>query len=286
MKQRILFILLSITLLFNTFRAQVKVVEDSLFSPSIRATMKFYAVLPDGYEKNEDHYTTIYLLHGLNGNYKDWVTLTNLVHYASKHHFILITPDGDNSWYTNSMTKLNANYEGYVINDLIPFADSKYRTIRSKYGRAIAGLSMGGYGAAKFSLKYPSLFFFAGCLSPAIQFPYGLEDSAIVKRRTKESLEKLHDIFGSLRNENWQNEDVFKLVEKAESKTIPYFYLSVGSQDGIPEIINLTHKFAASLRKQGIPFEMHESAGSHDWKFWNKEIETVLNRIDEHIEKK
>jgi predicted alpha/beta superfamily hydrolase len=51
--------------------AQVTVVKDSLFSPSINSTMKVCVVLPDGYSKETEHYTTVYLLHGYNQNYTD-----------------------------------------------------------------------------------------------------------------------------------------------------------------------------------------------------------------------
>ncbi|MDI6803089.1 MAG: alpha/beta hydrolase-fold protein [Bacteroidota bacterium] len=139
--------------------------------------------------------------------------------------------------------------------------------------------TMGGYGAAKFGLKHDTLFFFAGCLSPAIHAPFGLEDSAIVSRRSKEAIQTIRDIFGATRNSYWDENDVFALTPKADPTSSPFFYLAVGSQDGLPEILELTYKFAVTLRKQGIEFELHETAGAHDWKFWNKEIEIVLHRI-------
>jgi S-formylglutathione hydrolase FrmB len=261
--------------------SQVTVVQDSFFAPSIQSTSKFLVVLPDGYAKSHERYATVYLLHGWGGDYTNWVKLTDLVRYAKSHNFIFIAPDAKNSWYTNSISQPDAKYEDFIIKDVIPFIDGKYRTNQSKFNRAIVGLSMGGYGAAKFGLKYSRQFFFAGCLSPAIHVPYGLEDTSLVARRSKESIQGLKDIFGSSRNDTWPDNDVFTLVEKANPKTAPYFYLAMGSQDGLPEILDLTPKFAAALRKAGIPFEMHETAGAHDWKFWDKEIEIVLKRISE-----
>ncbi len=266
--------------------AQINVVEDSLFSQSLNTTTKFYAILPDGYSKTQERYTVVYLLHGFIGNYTNWVKLTDLVKYLKEYNYIVICPDAKNSWYSNSVVLQNANYEDFIIKEIIPFVDKKFRTKQSKFSRAIAGLSMGGYGAAKFGLKYSNLFFFAGCLSPAIQFPAGIEDSAIVARRSKESNKSVRDMFGETRNESWLANDVFELTEKVNTKTVPYFYLAVGSQDGISEIIDRTHSFAASLRKRGIAFEMHETAGAHDWKFWDKEIEIVLHRISEISGKK
>lgn len=265
---------------------QVKVVEDSLFSPSLNATTKFYAILPDGYAKSQERYPAVYLLHGFGGNYTNWVKLSEIVKYAKQYNYIIITPDAKNSWYANSPVASNAHYEDCIIKDVIPFVDNKYRTIQSKFNRAVVGLSMGGYGAAKFGIKYPGMFFFAGCLSPAIQFPAGMEDSTLIIRRSKESNESVKRMFGFPRNEKWDENDVFVLLDKSTTKSSPYFYLSVGSQDGISEIIDLTHSFAAALRKKGVSFEMHETTGAHDWKFWDKEIEIVLQRIAELSRKK
>lgn len=276
MRFRFIFI---VGVLIQSVFSQVKVVEDSLFSSSLNSTMKFYAVLPEGYPKGQERYTTLYLLHGFSGDHTNWVKLTDLVKNLKEYKYIVICPDAKNSWYSNSVTMQNANFEDYIIKDVIPYIDKKYRTKQTKFSRAIAGLSMGGYGAAKFALKYPGTFFFAGCISPAIQFPEGLEDSAIVARRSKESNKSVRDMFGEKRNDKWNENDIFYLTEKANPKAAPYFYLSVGSHDGIPEIIDLTHSFAAALRKKGIAFEMHETSGGHDWKFWDKEIDIVLKRI-------
>ncbi len=278
---------LSLFFLFLQLSAgQVKVVEDSLFSSSLNATTKFYAILPDGYAKSQERYPAVYLLHGFGGNYTNWVKLSEIVKYAKQYNYIIITPDAKNSWYANSPVMPNANFEDFIIKDVIPFVDNKYRTIQSKFHRSIAGLSMGGYGAAKLAVKYPGMFFFSGCLSPAIQFPAGMEDSSIVARRSKESNESVKQMFGFPRNEKWNENDVYSLLDKANIKSLPHFYLAVGSQDGIPEIIDHTHGFAAALRKKGVSFEMHETAGAHDWKFWDKEIEIVLQRIYELSRKK
>ncbi|MFA5832760.1 MAG: alpha/beta hydrolase family protein [Bacteroidota bacterium] len=266
--------------------SQVTVVEDSLFSPSLNSFTKYYAILPDGYSKVQERYPVLYLLHGLTGNYTNWVKYSNIVRYAKEYQLIIVTPDGKNGWYTNSHTQQNAKYEDQIMNDLIPNVEKKYRTIQSKFSRAIAGLSMGAYGAIKFGLKYPDKFFFVGGMSPAIQFPKSLEDSAIIARRSKESTLNLQDIFGTVRNESWEEDDVFSLVDKSTSTSLPYFYLSIGSQDGILELVDLTHNFAAALRRKKIAFEMHETAGAHEWKFWDKEIEIILKRIAELSGKK
>jgi S-formylglutathione hydrolase FrmB len=271
--------LLILVCIIQSAAAQLSVVTDSIFSPSMNATSKFMVILPDGYAKKQERYPVLYLMHGLGGNYMNWVKLTNIVRYAKDHSMIIVTPDAGDGWYTNSPLLPNANYENLIINDVIPAVENKYRTIQTRYYRGIAGLSMGGYGAVKFGLKYPGKFCFVGAMSPSIQFPGGLEDSAIFARWSRTATTNLRNLFGSGKSDFWNENDIFFLTERANGKNLPYFYLSTGSQDGIIEIIGLTHDLAGALRKKGAAFEMHESPGGHDWKFWDQEVKTVLQRF-------
>ncbi len=286
MKKIIYILLLGYSTFVVALFAQVAVVEDSLYSSAISTITKYYVILPEGYSKGQERFPILYLLHGLGGDYTNWVKMTNLVHYAKKYRIIIVTPDAKDGWYSNSPFLKNSNYEDLIINDVISSVEKKYRIIQTKFNRAIAGLSMGGYGAIKFGLKYPSKFFFIGGISPSIQFPTGLEDSAIVARWSKSSTLNLRELFGQSRTDKWDEDDIFNLTEKIKGKSLPYFYLSVGSQDAIIEIVDLTHNLASAFRKKSIAFELHETPGGHDWKFWDKEIEIVLRKISDVSGKK
>ena len=144
---------------------------------------------------------------------------------------------------------------------------------------------MGGYGAVKYALRYPGKFGFAAGISPSIQFPAALEDSAVVKRWSRSAIKDLRSLFGSARTDSWKKDDLFAIAENANASVVPYIYLSVGSQDGILEIPGLTHDLAALFRKKGIAFEIHETPGGHDWKFWDREIRTVLSLFNERMVK-
>lgn len=273
--------LLLLFMLIQTGTAQVTVVEDSIRSAAIDTTSRFLVVLPDGYGKSQERYPVLYLLHGLWGDYTNWVKKTAVVKYAREHRIIIVTPDGGNNWYANSPLLPNMRYEDLIINELIPAVDARYRTIQNRFNRAIAGLSMGGHGAVKLALKYPDKFFFAAGISPSIQFPYALEDSVISKRWSAAVIKNLREIYGPAPAPFWKENDVFSVAEKASAKNAPFIYLAVGAQDGLVEIPPLTHDLAALLRKKGIPFEMHETEGNHDWKFWDAEVRTVLQKVSE-----
>src|SRR5437588_5377501 len=134
-------------------------VETGQFkSKLIGATLPYSVVLPSTYKiagHGSLRYPVLYLLHGLAGHYDNWLSKTKLKGYAAQYQMIIVMPEGNDGWYTDSATVPTDKYESYIIEELIPDVESRYRTISEREARAIAGLSMGGYGALKFGVKYP-----------------------------------------------------------------------------------------------------------------------------------
>ena len=125
-------------------------------------TLPYNVILPVDYEASPTtRYPVLYLLHGLTGHYTDWVAKTNVANYAAHLPLIIVMPEGNNGWYTDSASVPTDKYESYILQELIPDVQRRYHTIEDRSGRAIAGLSMGGYGAIKFGLKSPGMFIFA-----------------------------------------------------------------------------------------------------------------------------
>ena len=130
-------------------------------SKLVGKTLPYNILLPVGYDQaaaKTKLYPVVYLLHGLTGHYTNWLEKTQLVNYAAAYDFIIVTPEGNDGWYTDSATVPRDKYESYILQELIPDVQQRYRTIEARYARAIAGLSMGGYGAIKFGLKSRSAF--------------------------------------------------------------------------------------------------------------------------------
>jgi S-formylglutathione hydrolase FrmB len=136
--------------------------------------MRYRLLLPRNYG-NGGRFPVLYLLHGVYGDYKNWDTRTGLENYAKDLDVLIVMPDADDSWYTNSAMIPADKFEDYIAKELIAEVDEKYRTIHDGHARAIAGLSMGGYGAIKLALKYPELFAVAGILSGAFNAPGNLD---------------------------------------------------------------------------------------------------------------
>ena len=260
-------------------RTQTTVLHDSLTAPSIQSFSHVTVILPEGYQGSKQRYASLYLLHGFNQDHTSWVNSTRLAATARRYKLIIVCIDAKNSWYANSVTAPSLRYEDLLVKDVIPFIDKRYRTIPDGRHRSVCGLSMGAYGALKYGLKYPGMFILAAGLSPSIQFPSGLEDSAIVARRSAASNASVRSAFGAVRNDSWNSNDVLSLAKTVSTDSLPYFFLAAGSQDNIPEVITHTHELSSVFRKRAIRFEMHETPGGHDWLFWEEQLGTVLERF-------
>jgi len=137
-------------------------------SKLINTTLPYNVILPTDYDTSKStRYPVLYLLHGLTGHYNDWIARTNIADYAADYRIIVVMPEGNDGWYIDSAIASTDKYETYIIQELIPDVQQRYRTIEARYARAIAGLSMGGYGAIKFGLKSPATFVFAASMSGA-----------------------------------------------------------------------------------------------------------------------
>lgn len=244
--------------------------EESLQSAALGRAMKYRVLVPEHYRGSERRYPVLYLLHGLNGNYTDWTTRTNLAEYSRTLPLILVMPDGENSWYTNAAASPQDRFEDYILTDLHADVVRKYRTVNSRYGRAIAGLSMGGYGALKMALKRPAAFAVAGSFSGAFSVtqPGGIE-----ARLNEVERERTLKIFGAGDTPGRRDNDVYALAAAAKPANTPYLYLDCGTTDFLLED---NRKAVAAISASGLAYEYHEVAGAHSWDYWDRRIREFL----------
>ena len=245
-------------------------VRECVFrSHALDREMHYRAVLPANYAIDSSKYfPVLYLLHGLYGDWTNWTTLTQLPRYAEHLSPIIVTPDAGNSWYVNSATVPGDRFEDYIWDDLIPEIEHRFRTIRERKARAIAGLSMGGYGAVKFALKHPDFFTLAASFSGTFDAALGLH----VER--PEFAPYLLTAFGPEGSQTRRDNDVFALSQSVAPSSAPYFYLACGESD---ELVESNRRFAATMAKCGFRHEYHEQPGAHDWIYWDQQVQTLLS---------
>lgn len=254
--------------------------DFQLDSKLMRRKMPYRVVLPTNYESEKISYSVVYLLHGLTGHYDNWADRTKLADYAKNYKYIVVMPEGNNGWYSDSATVAADKYESYIIQELIPEIEKNFRTKTARENRAIAGLSMGGYGAVKFGFKYPQMFALVGSFSGALGAA-SLTEKEIGKTGT--IAESINGVFGASDNANRAANDVFKMAREASSeqiKSFPFVYQDCGTEDFL---YKNNRDFADLLQTKKIPHEFREAPGGHDWKFWNSQIKEFLELSERFI---
>jgi len=243
-------------------------------SSLVGKTLPYNVILPHDYETSRTtRYPVLYLLHGLFGHYTDWATKTNVADYAAQYRIIVVMPEGNDGWYTDSASVPSDKYESYILKELIPDVQKRYRTIETRYGRSIAGLSMGGYGALKFGLKSPDSFVFAASMSGALGAATWTEDDLQALKAIRDSV---FNVFGPLESQTRKANDIYDMARRASAARVaalPYFYLDCGTED---LLIGSNQQFAALLREKKIPHEYRELPGDHNWAFWDQQVPEVL----------
>jgi S-formylglutathione hydrolase FrmB len=125
-------------------------------------------VLPTEYVQTKRRYPVLYLLHGADSTAEEWIECTDLLAYTSNSKFIIVLPGPDGTheymdWYDGSK-----KIETLHIKQLIPYVDRHYRTLSDRSDRAVAGLSMGGFGTMHYAARHPDLFVAAGSFSGVV----------------------------------------------------------------------------------------------------------------------
>jgi S-formylglutathione hydrolase FrmB len=256
--------------------AQVKMQDVTFHSSALNREMQYRVILPAVLPTNRTQ-PVIYLLHGGGGGFHDWSNYSDVAQIAEQGA-VLVMPEGDNSYYTNSAEQPQDRYEDYVVNDLISDVQSKFPVAVGRQYRAIVGVSMGGYGAIKLALRHPELFSFAGGLSPAVDVP---SRPFSIKRPLQWRFHR--SIFGPSGSQTRHDNDPFVLARSANPEKTPYLYLACGDQEGL---LPANRAFADLLAQRHIPYEFHVVAGGHDWDQWGKSASAMFKILLEHIQKR
>ncbi|MGH9433445.1 MAG: alpha/beta hydrolase [Terriglobia bacterium] len=249
------------------------------FSQALNENRAVNVILPLDYETSTGRYPVLYLLHGYTGNNTDWSLLTNLSAYAARYRPIIIMPDGSNGWYVNSAGDPKQKFEDYIIKDLIAYVESHYRAIPLRRARAIAGLSMGGYGAMFLGLKHYQLFAAIGSFSGALGVAHGLLPPPGPKATEKQraGMVEIMSHFGPPDSEARKERDPFELVTKIPIQDMPMLYVAEGGEDFL---IKGNREFVTTLAKLKIPYEYREvSPRVHSWDFWDEQIQVFLGKL-------
>lgn len=232
-----------------------------------------YPVRYQSPDKREKRFPVLYLLHGLTGHSSNWIEKTRIALYATHYDLFIVMVEGNDGWYTDSATIPADKYESYILKELLPDVEKRFRVSQERTGRAVAGLSMGGYGAMKFGLKYPEMFGLVAAMSGAFNAASltekDLEGPAFIR-------DSILNAFGPAGSSTRSANDVLKLTREVaveRIKSLPYIYFDCGTEDFL---FKDNRDFAGLLVERKIPHEYRQLPGSHDWKYWDMQIQEIL----------
>ena len=246
--------------------------ELNFSSKELKKNTQVNVVIPDNREEGES-LKTVWLLHGLAGNYNSWMRSSAIERYANEHHLAVIMPDGDRSWYTDNAYGIN--YFTYIAKELPELCRKTLKGLSEKReDQIVAGLSMGGYGALKLALTYPERYGYCISLSGALD---------ITREGRPCDLNQWRSIFGfdletplALAG---SEHDLFALAQKNKNAGVvfPEIYMWCGTED---ELFPINEKFDRHLLSLGVRHTYKCSEGNHSWKWWDLHIQDAFNWLE------
>ena len=266
--------LLTILLFLASIPAFAQIDCSSLDSRILKRPVRYCVQLPANYSTAKDahgqlaHYPVLYFLHGLGDNEQTlfktggWTLIEDLRERQKIGNFLIVAPEGRNSFYINSADGKD-RYSDFFLQEFMQFIEKKYRVKPGRAGRAIGGISMGGFGALRMAFAYPQLFSSVSAQAPALilESPKNINAAA---RSGSPVVRALTGVFGNPINvAHWDANNPFLLAKKnREGLHNLAIYFNCGQNDDYG-----FEKGAAALDKQlteeHIPHEYHSYPGDH-----------------------
>jgi S-formylglutathione hydrolase FrmB len=265
-------------------RAQSRTDCNLVNSRILKQAVHYCVQLPPGYDAKDSagrHYPVLYFLHGLGQNEQTlfstggWSVIEDLRRQHKIDDFLVVAPEGKRTFYINSPDN-TLRYSDFFLQEFIPAIESRYRVRPGRKGRAITGVSMGGYGALRFAFAHPELFSAVSAQSAALITQTPQELSAAGHSGTPLG-RLMGPAFGEPINvPHWQQNNVFVLAKKTQAglKNLA-IYFNCGQQDdfGFEDGAAALHQ---QLQSEGIKHEYHSYPGDHSLTYFLSHMGAVM----------
>jgi S-formylglutathione hydrolase FrmB len=280
--------------------------DVTVLSADLGRPVHIRVLLPVDYTANPDaRYPVLYLFHGTSGRASDWESTGDAENTTAPYDVITVMPEcgfnGDGGfWFTDWVDQTTSHgpsqFESYLIDQMVPWVDDSLRTIPTRAGRAVAGLSQGGYGSAEMAARHPDLFTVMASFSGAPEID---RDPDVIVGATGviEAIAVGDDnvppgsIFGSRATDeiNWQGHDPSTLMNNLRGMGI-YLWTGLGAPGpydatppdpaamGIEYLVHQsTQYFHQHLDEAGIPhFYDDYTNGTHSWGYWARDLREFM----------
>lgn len=257
--------------------AQGKIKTETIQSKLLGCEQKYNVYLPKGYDASRT-YPVVYLLHGLYGDYSNWVGMGGmkavadlLIASGEACEMVIIMPnagDEDVHKYQNGYFNVAGwPYEDFFYQEFLPAVEKKYNCGGAKERRAIMGLSMGGGGSICYAQRHPDMY------SSAYGMSAWLDNKHREVRGEKISGSKL-----PLTDQSVREHSALDFVDNATPETIAAlktvkWFLDCGDDDSL---LPLSTELHLKMKKAGLSCELRVRDGAHTWEYWHTALYTSL----------
>jgi S-formylglutathione hydrolase FrmB len=266
--------------------AQSRIDCSALNSKILKQVVHYCVYLPDGYdagatEHPAKRFPVLYFLHGLGDNEQTlfnsggWTLLDDLRKQHKMGDFLIAAPEGKRSFYINSADGA-VRYNDFFLQEFLPHIEGKYRTRPGRAGRAISGISMGGYGALRFAFAHPELFSAVSAQSAALitESPQTLDS---VSKTGAPLAGVLGAVYGKPINvPHWNDNSPFVLAKRnaaALRKMAIYFNCGQDDNFGFEKGAAVLHD---ELKKENVKHDYHSYPGDHSVSYFLSHFDEVM----------
>lgn len=239
----------------------------AIFTCNFRSMMlsndtSFNLIIPD---KRLRPPKVLYLLHGYQQHFGSWLNQSSVARYVNGKNIAVVMPDGGRSFYTD-MVMTGERYYSYIVNELPHFLKVQFGLEPSREQTAIAGLSMGGYGALKIGMRNPAAYSIIGAFSPACDIVNITEENP----KLTAAICGDADIKGS-------EHDLYTLArELSSSEQKPEIYHYCGDVDFM---IEENRAFRDYMRTLPLSYSYTEVSGAHEWALWDAWVKDFTEKL-------
>ncbi|MER5731328.1 alpha/beta hydrolase family protein [Streptomyces sp. NPDC002138] len=264
-------------------------------------------LLPEGYQRDPAHpYPVLYLLHGGTGDVEQWSktdqgNITAALRGSAFKGIVVMPEAGQAGWYSDWAGHTDGffapRWETFHVKQLLPWIDANFNTVRSASGRAVAGISMGGYGALRYAGRYPELFSAVGAFSAGTDIYQSAAQELIAQstwtvgasvqwtglldgkyRVTGDTAYRMATVFGP--PDTWPAQNPVNLALDGKYGTYSgRMALYAGGAGGTGETAIGTWNAALhqDLKDRAVTHRYCQGAGEHAWPFWGPELQDFLS---------
>ena len=239
----------------------------------------FNVILPSDFMSSGKKYPVLYLLHGMAGNNNSWQDEGNVVEMTETAvnsgmivPFIIVLPNAYMTFYVDDLDWSSIpvmdmypklKFASFFTKELQPYVEKNFPVMTDREHTAIAGLSMGGYGASYYAFNYPGKYSYCASFSGAV---CGGDWTLLTDK-----VPSVEDIF---RNKGY---------DASSFPFLPEYVMDCGEDDIICGGFN--KETDAFLNKVGFPHVYRSFPGGHDWEYWSAAYLRMLPELAVHFNK-